>query len=473
MAHIIKEQIKIMRENIFAQEPTYDSNNVTVVDATDWTLSPDHGLITQETLATTGTTIALPGRYALTGSTTIPARMSQLNKLNEIGFGLSVDKDYTYDVNNTSITMKSSLAYPSQKLLPSFTVWHLYPEPELVDVANGVVFTNLSVEFTTDKVLTYNYDITAVKNKEIKVPSSGWNPTTQPWAINEAMPIQDYVRALDATLYADLMVLEYDSANSKFIDVDGNEYTPLDEDGDGYYEKVESGSDKWSLIDAVPVKHKDETGTEIFDEVKYLAGRKIHGVSTVRLDLKTENAGNDAYRLGSRFANEYPVRKVVRQDYTGSMTVDFSSTSTQDIDSIELYNIFINGARTENVIKPTEAGFGKLSVVIKVGSAYDIKSIASKADERAPSAFGMNTDDPLMYASDINKPNLGSPNRSLFILPNVILEKADKRDSAGQLKTMDMTIRMLPDDELFKEYRASGDNTLTLDFRAFAVTWLK
>ena len=466
---ILKEQIKIIREDEFATEPQYDSNKVIVVDATDWSLSPDHGIITQETLTTAGVTVALPGGYSLTGSTTVPARMSQIDKLNEIGFGYAVNKEVEVkdDTGNTVYSMNTSIAIPSQKFLPTFTVYHLYPEPESVDVVLGTVFTNMRVEFATDRVLTYTYDITAVKNKTIRSPI----PNEDKYK-NEPMPIQDYVRALDATLYADLTVVKYDKNANTFVDDSGNEYTPIDNDGDGYYEKVEDSSgNKYSLVDAIPLQERGTTPTDVFDEVHYLIGRKIHGVSTVRLDLRVENAGRDAYRLGSRFANEYPIRKVVRQDYTGSMTIDFAEVQTEDVDSIELYNEFINGARTEQVIEPTEAGIGKLSVVIKVGSAYDIKSTYTQSDKRVPSAFGMNKDDPLMYYSDISKPNLGSPNRCLYVLPNVILEKADKRDATGQLKTVDLTIRMLPDDELFKNYEISGQSVA--DLRAFAISILK
>jgi hypothetical protein len=475
--HILKEQIKIIKEDQFAVEPTYDPSKVIVVDATDWTLSPDQGLITQETLTTAGITVALPGRYALTGSTTIPARMSQIDKLNEIGFGSALYKTVDVDADGdgtVDYTMKASIAIPSQKLLPTWTVYHLYPEPEIVDVVTGTVFTNMRVEFTTDRVLTYSYDITAVKNKEIKAPATGWNPTTQPWAINEPMPIQDYVRALDANLYADLMIVKYDPTADHFVDSEGNTYTPKS-GPDGYYEKISGSGGDWTLIDALPIQERGSSPSGLFDEIYYLVGRKIHGVSSVRLDLRVENAGRDAYRLGSRFANEYPIRKVIRQDYSGSMTIDFASTDTDDVDSIELYNIFINGAKYEDVIEPTEAGIGKLSLVIKVGSAYDIKSTASQSDKRAPSAFGMKAEDPLMYYSDISKTSLGSPNRCLYVLPNVILEKADKRDAVGQLKTVDLTIRMLPDDELFKDYVVTnGTDTMSLsDLRAFAVTWLK
>jgi hypothetical protein len=479
--HILKEQIKIIHEDSFAVEPSYDSSKVIVVDATDWTLSPDQGLITQETLTTAGITVALPGRYALTGSTTIPARMSQIDRLNEIGFGYAVYKNVDVDTDGdgtTDYTMKASVATPSQKLLPTWTAYHLYPEPEIVDVVTGTVFTNMRVEFSTDKVLTYNYDITSVKNEERKATTAGWDPSTQPWAINEPMPIQDYVRALDANLYADIKVVKWDpsAATPGFVDNNGITYTPIDSDGDGYYEKVQDpDGEYWTLIDVVPLQEDGVTPTTIFDEVYYLIGRKIHGVSTVKLDLKVENAGKDAYRLGSRFANEYPIRKVIRQDYSGSMTIDFASTDTEDVDSIELYNLFINGARTEEVIKPTEAGIGKLSVVIKVGSAYDIKSTAAQADQRVPSAFGFKETDPLMYYSDISTPNLGAPNRCMYILPNVILEKADKKDSVGQLKTIDMTIRLLPDDELFKDYIVDDGSTTTslADLRAFTVSWLK
>lgn len=475
MAHIVKEQIKIIPETEFAVEPTYDPSKVIVVDATEWGLSPDHGIITQETLTTAGVTTALPGGYSLTGSMTVPARMSQIDKLNGIGFGMSVNKTIEYNIGTNAATMHGSVAIPSQRLLPTFTVYHLYPEPELVDVAMGTVFTNMSIEFATDRVLTYSYDITAVKNKQIKPPSGGW---TDPYAQNEPMPIQDYVRALDATLYADLRVVKYDPDNNEFVD-DDTQYTPVDQNGDNYYEKVQdtTTNDYYTIIDAIPIREVGSTSTELFDNVMYLIGRKIHGVSTVRLDLRVETAATDAYRLGSRFANEYPVRKVVRQDYTGSMTIDFASTSTDDIDSIELYNIFINGAMTEQIIEPTEAGIGKLSVVVKVGSAYDIKSITNKADVRVPSAFGMSTDDPLMYNSNIDTKYLGSPNRCLYILPNVVLERADKRDVTGQLKTIDLTIRMLPDDNLFKGYEVVDDATSTsislADLRAFAVSWLK
>ena len=474
---ILKEQIKIIREDKFAIEPKYDSSKVLVVDATDWSLSPDHGIITQETLSTAGTTVALPGGYTLSGSTTVPARMSQIDKLNEIGFGYAGYKklSVTDDSGNTVYTMNTSISVPTQKFLPTFTVYHLYPEPESVDVVLGTVFTNMRVEFATNKVLTYSYDITAVYNQTIK------NVPNDPKYQNEPMPIQDYVRALDATLYADLMVVRFekgsDTTGDKFVDDEGNEYTPLDEDGDGYYEKIQDASgNKFSLIDAVPIQESGTTSSGIFDEIRYLAGRKIHGVSTVRLDLKVENAGRDAFRLGSRFANEYPIRKVIRQDYTGSMTIDFAATQTNDIDSIEIYNEFINGARTEDVIAPTETGIGKLSVVVKVGSAYDMQPTASQSDRRVPSAFGMNATDPLMYNSNINTPNLGSPNRCLYILPNVILEKADKKDSTGQLKTIDLTIRMLPDDTLFKNYEMVDDNREVIqlsDLRAFAVSLLK
>jgi len=469
---IIKEQIKVIREEKFAEEPPYDPDKVTVVDATDWSLSPDHGIITQETLTSAGVTVALPGGYSLTGSTTVPARMSQIDKLNEIGFGEAVYKTFEIkgDDGETKCKMKSSIAYPSQKMLPTFTVYHLYPEPECVDVVLGTVFTNMRVEFATDRVLTYSYDITAVKNKEIKAPKTGWNAA---FAKNEPMPIQDYVRALDATLYGDMKVIKYDPANNEFIDKE-DQYTPVDQNNDGYYEKVQNTStgEYYSIIDVIPIRKEGNESRDLFENVMYLIGKKIHGISTVRLDLRVENAGRDAYRLGTRFANEYPIRKVVRQDYTGSMTIDFAQTTTEEIDSIELYNAFINGARTEPEFGPTEAGIGRLSIVIKVGSAYDIKSTYTQSDKRVPSAFGMNSNDPLMYDTDIDKPYLGSPNRCLYILPNVVLERADKRDATGQLKTIDLTIRMLPDDKLFKKYEAL-DGTSLEDLRAFAVTWLK
>jgi len=470
---ITKEQIKIIREEKFAEEPSYDPNKVTVVDATDWSLSPDHGIITQETLTSAGVTVALPGGYSLTGSTTVPARMSQIDRLNEIGFGEAVYKTFEIkgDGGEVKCKMKSSIAYPSQKMLPTFTVYHLYPEPECVDVVLGTVFTNMRVEFATDRVLTYSYDITAVKNKIIRSPI----PDEDKYK-NEPMPIQDYVRALDAYLYADMKVVKLESTDTGdfiFTDRDGNKYTPQDTNNDGYYEKVvDENGNTYSIIDAVPAKEIGTQSRIIQEQVLYLIGRKIHGVSTVRLDLRVENAGRDAYRLGSRFANEYPIRKVVRQDYTGSMTIDFSEVQTEEVDSIELYNEFINGARTEQIIEPTEATFGKLSVVIKVGSAYEIRSTPQQADKRAPSAFGMKLDDPLMCDASIETPALGSPNRCMFILPNVILERADKRDATGQLKTVDLTIRMLPDDKLFKGYEMHDGTTLE-DLRAFAVTWLK
>ena len=484
---IYKEQIKVIREDKFAEEPTYDSNKVLVVDATDWTLTPDHGVITQETLSTTGTTVALPGGYSVTGSVTVPARMSQIDKLNEIGFGESITKTFSKTDNDGNLVyeIKASLAIPTQKELPSFTVYHLYPEPEVVDVVLGTVFTNMRVEFATDRVLTYSYDITAQKNKTVKDQTELAKKKYQ----NESMPIQDYVRALDAALFADIKVLKLEvkqnsdtnTTTVKFIDEKENiEYIPVEE-SDGYYKKVKAEIDgkeeQFSLIDAIPIKKESDAG-ENYNQVRYLVGRKIINVSTVRLDLRIENAGRDAYRLGSRFANEYPLRKVVRQDYTGSMTIDFTMTDTaENVDSMELYNEFINGARTEEIIEPTEAGIGKMSVVIKVGSAYDIRSKTDKADVRVPHNFGMNVNDPFMCNADIDKPNLGSPNRCLYILPNVVLERADKRDTVGTLKTIDLTIRMLPDDELFKGYVVQGDGMpkpRSIDsLRAFAVSWLK
>lgn len=402
------------------------------LDLKQYDITLNNNEIEEKTLRDQDIAQSAPGVFTADGSLTMPLRMSQWHMINEMGFGFSEKLDIRQMDEGTVYTMAEQyVSMPVTSYVPSYTMYKMTPEGQgELDIGLGSVFSNYKLDFNLNGFVDVSFNINSQNFRTI--PEANITKYITNKAKDIPLNKADYVRSLDLTLYSDVQL---------------EDYLPSVDPVTG---AVTSGYDVGALGDRqiidviydgtlVDVDGDEVTTTEdLVSTPKYvITGKRLTKIKRLSLTMGTNLYTDDAHYLGSRLMDGDYARKV--KDFNNELNFELNYVYDKNGYN-EMYNMSVNGAKQDNVIEPTSCGIGRFSIVAKAGSMTDIglKDGGLHKNTAAPSDF---------LSTDIDNPlsPQGSPNRGIFIIPNVQLKAPAKSDAPGSIRTMNMTGKLLPD----------------------------
>lgn len=438
--------IKLVPETAYGEVPDYasvDDADKVIIDAKNFKATLNKNIIYEETLYEQDAVDGDGGIVSVDGSVTIPVRMSQFAFLNKLGLGGSIDLDL-YEAN-TKIA-RQSVALPTSKLMPNMTLAHLKPKPEVLGLFPGTVFSNYKLTMDISKPVMCDLSFNAMTSKRVfKFDDAN----IQNYSAVAPLPPNDLVRSLDLVLYGDVELVPFDEAYAGGRSVIEAIYTEEGEDTDGEPDGIPNDSaPTWLLV-----------------------GDIISNVKSMDISCAINTFSDDAHRMGSVFAAEYPMRKVKNHNFSVNFSIDdIFETDTGN----EYYNRFVNGATLEEdgIIEPTECGVGKMSLVAKMGSSKDMAPLANTVTvgETKRNPWGPTR----LELSDLANPLApvkSAPNRTTIVMPNVLIESTPLDSSVGAQAELAFTARILADssDGIFKDLVVGGESLINNKLAAFTI----